>query len=394
MAKMKKLFFDKAKELGLTTEDEAHIIFDGVEKSQRYSFNAAHAVSYALNGYLSAYAKAHFPRAFYASYLYYAKGKINTAEEVRSLVANAKSVDIDICGPNLFLGNEKFQIFDQRVYFGLCDIKGVGKATYEKLQGLIQELPIYTDKEWTKLDWTEFLFYILLKLPSDDVSAIIKVGALDQFGVTRQQMLFDYEIAGNLTKGKEIPGCLLILKEHKDKNNDRSLKNVLVRMCSEKPGKAGFVANKKRLVEVQNLIKILENPPHSLNDNLAWIAANEHELLGVSMTVSEIEACDINAVNCTCREFSEGLKNKVYILAGKITKMKEIVTVNGKNPGQKMCFVSIEDQSGSLDSLVVFPDQFDSNKNLLVENNKIMVSGIRGKGDKENSLIVNKVWQI
>jgi len=64
MAKLKKKFISGAKKLKIVNKDEAEEIFGWIEKSQRYSFNKSHAVSYAMNAYLSAYTKSHFPRVF------------------------------------------------------------------------------------------------------------------------------------------------------------------------------------------------------------------------------------------------------------------------------------------------------------------------------------------
>ena len=60
MAKLKKKFIKGATKLKLVTKEQAEEIFGWIEKSQRYSFNKSHAVSYAMNAYLSAYTKAHF----------------------------------------------------------------------------------------------------------------------------------------------------------------------------------------------------------------------------------------------------------------------------------------------------------------------------------------------
>ena len=61
MAKVKTNFIDKSVERGIVTKAEAEEIFSWIEKSQRYSFNKSHSVSYAYNAYITAYAKAHFP---------------------------------------------------------------------------------------------------------------------------------------------------------------------------------------------------------------------------------------------------------------------------------------------------------------------------------------------
>ena len=141
MAKVKKKFIKGAKKLKIVTEDEAEQIFGWVEKSQRYSFNKSHSVSYAINGYLSAYAKAHFPKVFFASYLRFAKDKIDPQMEIKELVQNAVEMDIDIRPPDIRHLNRHFILKNNKVYFGLSDIKGLGYSVFEKLLNILGFMP-------------------------------------------------------------------------------------------------------------------------------------------------------------------------------------------------------------------------------------------------------------
>ena len=69
----------------------------------------------------------------------------------------------------------------------------------------------------------------------------------------------------------------------------------------------------------------------------------------------------------------------------------EVKTKNGKNPGQKMAFVTIEDTTGSIDNVVAFPEAWEETKNLLVTGNLVLLGGEKGK---DNSFILKNVWQI
>jgi len=68
-------------------------------------------------------------------------------------------------------------------------------------------------------------------------------------------------------------------------------------------------------------------------------------------------------------------------------------TKKGKNPGQTMAFLTVEDSSGSLDSVVVFPDPWNKHKNLLIEKNTVSIIGEVKQRDR-GSFIVNEVKQI
>jgi DNA polymerase-3 subunit alpha len=86
---------------GVLTDEQAEEVFGWIEKSQRYSFNKSHAVCYGLTGYHTAYIKAHFPVAFFTSWLRNARHKQDPQQEVFELVNDARLFDIDVEPPDL-----------------------------------------------------------------------------------------------------------------------------------------------------------------------------------------------------------------------------------------------------------------------------------------------------
>jgi DNA polymerase-3 subunit alpha len=158
MAKLKSKFIDGCKEVGKVNETEAIEIFGWIEKSQRYSFNASHSLSYALNCYLSAYAKSHFPRVFFTSYLDFAKEKIKPKEEINSLINNARYMNIEVNGPDIRKLNNHFLLQDKQIWFGLGQIKGIGESSIKKLLESSIGIPLDT------INWDKFLFKLAPKL--------------------------------------------------------------------------------------------------------------------------------------------------------------------------------------------------------------------------------------
>ena len=57
-----------------------------------------------------------------------------------------------------------------------------------------------------------------------------------------------------------------------------------------------------------------------------------------------------------------------------------------------MAFVSGEDNTGLLDSIIVFSDQWEKHKDLFYESNTLLIVG--KASEKDSSLIVEKVLQI
>lgn len=369
MAKIKKTFIKGAKKQKIVDETQAEEIFNWIEKSQRYSFNKSHAISYAINAYLSAYAKAHFPRIFFCSYLKFAKDKIDPQAEIKELIQNASEMDIVVYTPDLRLLNEFFVMHESKIYFGLTDIKGVGESVYKKILDIVN-----TNHNIDMNNWFSVLYHILLKINITASKALISSGALDHLGKSRNTMLFELQIFGELTK-KELEMTL-----NYTANNPQQ---ILSQLCKEK-------ITAKRKNSIIGLLNSLEHPPYSLEDTVEWLADSEYNLLGYSITCSKIDMYDISMTNSTCRDFKNGTNSNSIMIPGEIENINVVKTKNGKNPGAEMCFITLVDSTGSIDSVIMFPEQYQQYKNILYAGNVIIVKGNRSKN--RDGLIVEKVY--
>lgn len=375
MAEIKKTFLQGCKSQNIVNEKDAQEIFGWIEKSQRYSFNKSHAVSYAMNAYLSAFTKAHFPQAFFCSYLRFAKDKVDPQQEIKQLVKNANEMDVTICLPDLRMMNKLFEIKENKIFFGLTDIKGLGLSVYNKLLNINSKFAI------ENMTYLQTLFSVLLKINSASSKAIIGAGALDYFKRTRTSMLFDFDIASSLT-AKEIDYIHNIIS-----TSGSSLKDCLNGLIIHPK------VNKNRKSLIHGLLQTYTNPPYSLEDKIEWLADSEASYLGTAISCSKLDSYDISMINSSCREFKntaiESHKNKI-LLAGEITYLNTIKTKTGKNPGQEMAFLTIEDQTGSLDSVIFFPETYQKYKHHLFEENILVFSGAKGKA--KDGFIVDKCF--
>lgn len=384
MAKVKINFLEKCKTAGIVTDEQAEEIFGWIEKSQRYSFNKSHAVSYAINAYISAYTKAHFPRAFFTSYLYYSAEKAKPLEEICELVNNAKSMNIDVFPPDVRFLNDHFRLINKNIYFGFTDIKGVGDAVVKKLASKINEASIGLNKNIKDWTWIDFLTMLSPYINSTAIKALISAGALDYYGIPRTRMLYEYDIFMKFSP-RETQWTIANLAK-----NFGSLKDILSQIVLLPTGKQGACANKKRLEVVKGFLESMNNPPYALEDTAEWLSQTESSLLGIPLTCTTVDDCDTSAANCTCREFLQG-KEGTILLAAQIANVNEIKTKTGKTPGKKMAFITLSDISASIDA-VIFPEEWSHYYGLLVSGNNVMVSGEKGR--QKDSLIIKKVWQI
>ena len=376
MVKIKKLFMTKSTATGIISKDEAEQIFGWIEKSQRYSFNKSHAVSYAYNAYLSAYIKAHFPHHFFASYLKFAKDKLDPLKEIQELINNANQMGIDIYKPSIQKPQQQFFIDqdDSRIYFGLTNVKGVGNSVYEKIKSLITQLQI------TSMNFGQIYCKLLKKINSTAAKALMSVGAIDTLSISRTRMLFYYECLSNLTDRE-----LSVIEPEFDKtNNIIEILNILLENTTKK-------LNAKRKTVVVSIINSIQKPPYSLEDTPEWIANNEKFYLGISLTCNKIDGCDIYSANVECKDLVQDKCPKIPILGAEVSDINVIKTKRGINPGQEMAFLKVMDSTGACD-LVVFPDEYDKYKHLLMDSNTLLIK--LDKSKNRDSYILKKCWQV
>jgi DNA polymerase III alpha subunit len=383
MAKVKTLFMIKAKELGIVTEEQAVQIWEWIEKSQRYSFNKSHAVAYAMDGYISAYAKYHFPREFFTSYLAYSKEEQNPTEVVEELVANSKRNNIDVFPPDIRKRNLNFKLYDDGIYCGISNVKSVGKALLSSLDSLISGKEAALGKPLDKWNWMEFLLQCALFIKKDALANLIQSGALSYLKVSRRRMLYEVEKVLELSDrdtqwlGK-MPGDTVLEK----------LKNFALSPV----GRGKPLPSKKTLEKVLNIIKTLENPPYSLEDTAVSISEGERQTIGISLTCSKIDDCDQSSANCTCKEFLDG-KSGYVLIACCIDEARNHIIKTGSKRGEHMGMLRVSDSTCQIENCIAFPESWALIKDTVIEGNTVMLGGNRDKKNKD-TFIVNKAWQL
>lgn len=162
-----------------------------------------------------------------------------------------------------------------------------------------------------------------------------------------------------------------------------------------KPKKeGGGCSTKNRIEHVESLIQLLEHPPSSLRDTPLWITYQEQDLLGIALTCSKIDSCDLSDVNTTCKEYLAG-RDGFLVFGVEVRSCREVEIKRGNNKGRKMAFLSVSDSSCMLDDVAVPPDVWEENRDLFAEGDTIIFQGesyVR-KSDKNRTLNVVKVWR-
>ena len=370
MAKCKKMFLEGAAKAGILTKEQSEEVFSWIEKSQRYAFNLSHSIAYGYIGYLTAYIKAHFPLAFFGNWLKCAHMKADPQTEIAELIEDAKLFNIEIEPPDLRSLSPSFYTDRKKIYFGLGDIKGIGDKQIEKI------LEVFKGETFKDLSWFQFLVKYGKSVTTNILEKLIRSGALRFLDEDRQKKIYDLKIWSDLTKtemkwfgekAKEFPNLLSTLKA-----------GAIVK----KHG--GACHSTKRVGILRSQIQLMEHPPTQIKDTCQEIAYDEEDLLGISLTFSKIDSCDLSVVNTTCKDFLVG-KTGFMVIGAEIKTAREYKTKNGK----MMCFLTISDASAPLD-VVCFEKQWLQYKDLLFEGNLVIIQLERTKMDTAS---ITKAWQ-
>lgn len=354
------------------TQEDSDRIFDIIEKSNRYSFNKSHAVSYALMAYWSAYLKANKKLEFYLHWLSNAKEKIDPNQEIYELVESAKIDHIDVKTPLHEHPESNFSIQGKDIFFGITNVKNVGVNEFVKIKNFLDELKPKT--------WVEYVVNILPNVNKRAVNNLIAVGFFAGLEKSRSEMTHEFSCVKDLSK-KELE----VLQERLDCS--LSLQDNLIKLNNLKRD-GGAVATSKRLEAFADIINRLKNPGRSLKDNPMSISISEENLLGAPISYSKVDGCaDASFANTTCKEILDGKKSK-SILAVEITEVKEYTTKNKDN----MAFLSVRDDSLEIENVVVFPDTYREYEDIIYETATVLMFGQKAKD--RNSFIVNEINQI
>lgn len=356
------------KTLDLEVKSDAHVFY-----ANRIAVSNSHAYSYALMGYLCAYVKYHFPLHFFSAWLSFANSKTKPKVEIAELIQEAKLFDIVVENPNLTKQNRDFTIEDGFIRFGIGSIKSVGYNEVTKLLAAIKSAEVKLSKPVDQFSWYETLLHVLMHSRSDVAQNLIHAGAVSYFGISRSQMLFEYLKLKSLND-KEVSWIQGLPK-------NESLTADIQSMIDLRKSPAN------RKVKVADLLNSIVKPSASFEDSIDIIAKCEEDVLGISLSCSKLDNRSAYR-NATCIELNKGLKTTNVILTVQIDRVTEWFPKD--EPEKKICFLTVHDQTGTID-IMVGTHQYIANGYLLFDGNTVAISGSL---NKRGNLSVNKIEQI
>ncbi|MBP7842797.1 DNA polymerase III subunit alpha [Candidatus Woesebacteria bacterium] len=355
----KKRFIDQSVEKGYK-KAIASKVWGFIEAFANYGFNKAHAASYAMIAYQTAYLKANFPVEYMTALMSVESGStsINRDSKIAQAIETSKKMGIKIYPPDINHSEDDFIIEQDKdslqglaIRFGFTAIKHIGiKAIENILETRKQE------KEFTSL--TQFIHTTdSRKVNKTTIETLIKVGVMDKFG-NRASMLENLE----------------------------SIRQTAGQLQSDVEGQDSLFGNDSATVETLK-DSFPELPEYPRQELLSF----EKELLGLYLTdhpmahqlkaVSKSADKEIGDLDATIH------KEKIFKFGGILSNVRTILT---KQKQQPMAFAKLEDDTGAID-VVIFPKAYEDAQELIHDDSVVLVRAKVDERDEELQLLVEKV---
>lgn len=325
-------------------------LWERIKPFATYAFNKAHAASYGIVAYQTAYMKAHYPVQYMTAVL---QAEFGDSEKVAAIVRECERMHIEVLPPDI---NESFRNFAMvskhgepgRIRFGLNAIKNVGEHICDEIYRERKDHGPYTSLE-------NLLERVQDKdLNKKSLESLIQCGALDIFGVDRGVLLANSENILNFGKH---------LKE-KHSTNQGSL----------------FSGTS---IEVDSKITLKSAPAATLEQKLIW----EKKLLGLYVSAHPFDMYlrRMRESLTLASDIPNTQRDQWVFIGGVIDSIKKKLT----KKGTQMLFATIQDQSGQVE-LLVFPKTYEETKNIWKEGDIVYIVGKTSREEGDTKVFVER----
>lgn len=356
MMKQKEKFVNGCKQVGKLKDSLIDVLWKRIEPFAAYGFNKAHAASYAVVAYQTAYMKANFPTQYMTAILIAESGDI---DKVPPVIHECGRMGVKVLPPDI---NESFKSFAmipkdethevEHIRFGLNGIKNLGEHIAEVIYRERKNNGKYKDLE-------DFLKRVKDRdLNKKSVESLVKCGALDSFGYDRNQLLMNIENIISFCKHSQ-----------------------------EDSSKKQFTLFSGTAIDVAHKLRLDPAPPATESQKMTW----EKELLGLYVTSHPFAQFQkIMQQSLTpIKDLGGQSRNKWVVVGGVIDSTKKKITRAGK----PMMFVTIQDTTSSLE-LLVFPKTYETTKEVWIEGKMACVIGKTSEDEGDDKLFVEKAYEL
>ena len=163
--------------------ETAEAIYNEIYDFANYAFNKAHAVSYAVVAYQTAWFKCHYTKEYMAALL---TSVLDNSDKVAGYINECKECGIALLPPDINRSSDRFTVEEGGIRFGLVAIKNIGRAF---IQAVMRERE---NHPFTSL--TDFCQRMTgTDINKRAVENLIRSGAFDSLGARRSQLIAVYE---------------------------------------------------------------------------------------------------------------------------------------------------------------------------------------------------------
>src|SRR5229473_750975 len=316
-----------------------------------YGFNKAHAASYAVVAFYTAYLKANYTAEFMAATM---TTEASDAKKIANAIAECKRMGVEVLGPDVNKSDRGFTVEGDSVRFGLLAIKGIG-------EGPISEIVRARSEGGPFKTLADFCTRVDPKyVGKGALETLIKAGAMESLADDkRHRLLASVELAmqfGKNERAAKATGMMSLFGEEADHAITFTLKQ-----------------------EAEEL---------SRNQLLQW----EKELIGVYISKHPLAYLgDIfkEHITHTTAGITEELDKQKVVVGGTIEEARRITTKNG----DAMCVVQLEDMFGTI-GVTVFPRVYEETAELWVEDTVVIIKGEVQVRRDEPGILCKSVEQV
>ena len=341
------------------SEATANKIYDEMIDFAKYAFNKSHAAAYAVVAYQTAFLKYYYPVEFMAALM---TSVIENPSKVAEYIYACRQMNIQILPPDINRGVADFSVDGGNIRYGLVAIKSIGRPAIEAVVADRTEFGSFKNLE-------DFITRMSVKevLNKRIIENFIKSGALDCLEGTRKQFMAIY----------------LQILEHVNQEKKYAMTGQMTLFD---------LVDDEQKSEFE--IKMPNVGEYSKENKLAF----EKEVLGIYISGHPLEEYEekwrrnISATTADFQPDEETGRTKVHdgareIIGGMITER----TVKATKTNQMMAFITIEDLFGTVE-VVVFPRDYEKNREYLEIDQKVFVRGrVSEEDEKASKLICEKV---
>src|SRR5579883_2417700 len=299
-----------------------------------YGFNKAHAASYAVVAFYTAYLKANYTAEFMAATM---TTEAADAKKIANAIAECKRMGVEVHGPDVNKSGRGFTVEEGGVRFGLLAIKGIG-------EGPISEIVRAREEGGPFKSLGDFCARVDAKFVGKGaIETLIKVGAMDSLGSgKRHHLLASVDIAmkwGKNQRASQEQGLMSLFGEIE--TTESAFEFALKTDAEE--------ISRKQLLQWEK--------------ELIGVYITRHPLAYISDLLKE------RTTHTTAHITEESDRQKV-VIGGTIREARRITT----KKGDMMCVVQLEDMFGTI-SVTVFPRTYEETAELWVEDTVVIVHG-------------------